>query len=54
MLNNELIFYEPEDHNMIIKLTYPTDYIEKGAEEEDFVEENQERSEEDEPDEDKT
>ena len=33
--NSELIFYEPDSLNMIIKLTYATDFIERGGGEAD-------------------
>ena len=34
-MDTELIFYEPDGHNMIIKITYPTEYIEYSLNEED-------------------
>jgi len=32
---SELIFFEPNQHNMIIKLTHPTDFIEKSTDEDE-------------------
>ena len=50
--SSQLVFYEPNDHNMLIKLTFPTDFIEKtsseieepimsGAEDDDLARQDQ-------------